>query len=169
MRYFLFSLATRWGRSEGGINVFNKDLISAIADSMSTEAKCICLTKSGSDVSDKKDVEVVQYRHFDSPLETAEQIRDLIQRDASSQITQIIILGHDVHTGGLAINTCHELRKLVRFDTKSAIVRHMHYHQYAQYKGTPPPEAILRAEKQTRLVEEADNRRNTSLGGTSPR
>lgn len=153
MRYFLISLATRWGRAEGGINVFNKDLISAVATTMSTEAKCVCFTGDAEDSCDDPNIRLITYEDRASAPVTAHQIVQLLGQEVQ---TEIVVLGHDVHTGELAIETCTELRKIFRGTVKSAVIRHMHYSQYSGFKGTPPSEVEQRTIRQSRLVDEAD-------------
>lgn len=153
MRYFLISLATRWGRAEGGINVFNKDLITAVAATMSTEAKCVCFTSGTEDICNDPNIELVVYEDRSSGSVTAHQVTQLVGRDEKAEL---IILGHDVHTGELAISTCKELRKIFKGTVKSAVIRHMHYSQYSEFKGISSSEVEQRALRQSRLVDEAD-------------
>ena len=81
MRYFLISLATRWGRAEGGINVFNKDLISAVATTMSTEAKCVCFTGNAEDSCDDPNIRLITYEDRASAPVTAHQIVQLLGQE----------------------------------------------------------------------------------------
>lgn len=153
MHYFLISLATRWGRAEGGINVFNKDLISAVATTMSTEARCVCFTGGANDSCDDPNIKLVIYEDRGSAAATAQQIMQMAGDDMQ---TEVVVLGHDVHTGELAIETCAELRKIIRGTVKSAVIRHMHYSQYSGFKGTASSEVEQRAIRQSRLVDDAD-------------
>lgn len=155
MSYHAFFLATRWGRREGGLNVFNTGLTNGAAEVLKGAGRCYCLTEGAHNRSAQGSVQLLTYEDRASPERTAEQIcRAISESGETDTEVDVVIIGHDVHTGQLAI----ECTRLVgqRFRCGSAVVRHMHYRQYGGEKGVAAADLEAKAIVQEEIVDGAD-------------
>lgn len=155
MSYHAFFLSTRWGRSGGGLNVFNKGLAEGTADVLNGAGRCYCIVEQQAHTADGGAVEIFVYEDRTSPERTAQQIRTIIANsgDVSNEV-DVVIVGHDVHTGLLAIECARLLRD--SWKCQSAVIRHMHYQQYATEKGVAAADVEGKAKSQEVIVQDAD-------------
>lgn len=155
MSYHAFFLSTRWGRSEGGLNVFNKGLAEGTAEVLKGVGRCYCIVEQHTHTSDGGAVEVFAYEDRTSPERTAQQISDIIANsgDVNDEV-DVVIVGHDVHTGPLAIDCVRLLRDNLK--CRSAVIRHMHYKQYGTEKGVTDADVAIKAKLQEEIVQGAD-------------
>lgn len=157
MKYLAVLVATRWGSSLGGINVFNTGLASGIASALRATGQCVCFVEEMPDSSVPQqgfsDLHV-----FSGEGESAvEEITSRLLSDyLSAPSTELLILGHDVKTGKLAVDVAKRIRTLAAFKVRSATVSHMDYVQYAGYKGRESAEVTKLFTEQRNLVASAD-------------
>ncbi|MGR9159699.1 radical SAM protein [Rhizobium leguminosarum] len=155
MSYSAFFLATHWGREHGGINVFNQDLANAVAGELGSTGTCHCLVK-GSTPSDLEGKVIVEAREeFDSPEAIANHIQAVLSASNNLQ-TDVVVVGHDVHTGFLAIESAAHLKALNLPKVRSAVIKHMHYKQYDLQKGLSLEAREAKEARQTELADRAD-------------
>lgn len=157
MNYLAVLIATRWGSSLGGINVFNTGLASAIAEVLHTQGKCVCFLEQEA----KIDLDVpgnIALRKFNpNDSDVVEFIKKtLIEEFAARHAAEIIILGHDVKTGRLAINCSAALKADGLTEVRSVTISHMDYVQYAGIKGHSSEEVTDRFNEQRDVVADAD-------------
>lgn len=155
MSYHFFFLSTRWGRSEGGLNVFNKGLAEGTAEVLTGAGRCYCIVEQPASATRGGAVKVFGYEDRTSPEITAKQIRNAIAEtgEADDEV-DVVIVGHDVHTGPLAIESARLLRNGLR--CQSAVIRHMHYRQYGTEKGVAALDSERKANSQEAIVQGAD-------------
>lgn len=155
MSYSAFFLATHWGRMHGGINVLNQDLARALAVEINPVGKCYCVVETmGRDDIDSN-VVVETCENFGSAQSVAELIHGKLTAGDDLH-SDIVIIGHDVHTGFLAIDAAKKLRELQVAKVRSAVIRHMHYRHYDLFKGSAPDEREEKRTRQRDLVDKAD-------------
>lgn len=155
MSYHFFFLSTRWGRSEGGLNVFNKGLAEGTAEVLTGAGRCYCIVEQPTPTTGGGAVKVLGYEDRASPELTAKQIRTAIAATGEvNDEVDVVIVGHDVHTGPLAIECARLLRNGLR--CQSAVIRHMHYRQYGNEKGVAAADSERKASSQEVIVQGAD-------------
>lgn len=155
MSYSAFFLATHWGRAHGGINVFNQDLAKAVAAELGSTGLCHCLVMGPRAISVEDQVIVETGEELGCPEAIANRIHAALAASNNLQ-NDVIVVGHDVHTGFLAIDTVGYLRGLKLPTVRSAVIKHMHYKQYDLQKGLSLEERGEKEARQTELADRAD-------------
>jgi len=155
MSYSAFFLATHWGRAHGGINVFNQDLANAVAAELGSTGTCHCLVKGSTATSVENQVVVEIGEDFDSAEAIANRIQAVLAASNNFQ-NDVVVVGHDVHTGFLAIEAVGHLKALNLSKVRSAVIKHMHYKQYDLQKGLSQEERAAEEALQTELADRAD-------------
>lgn len=157
MNYLAVLIATRWGSSLGGINVFNTGLASAIAEVLHTQGKCVCFLEAEPDLALEvpENIELRKFNAADGDV--VEVIKRTLFDDFSALFAaDIIVLGHDVKTGRLAIDCAAALKAEGLAKVQSVTISHMDYVQYAGYKGQGFEEVTRRFNEQRQVVADAD-------------
>lgn len=156
MAYIVVCIATRWGSALGGINVFNTGLATGISTILPKPSECIC-------VVEEKQAEATSNVNLITPTKWTDEsvtdvVFDAIQKRPKRDVEEVLVLGHDVHTGMLAVSCAKQLQ--VRMErsirVRSAVVSHMHYHEYARRKGQGLTEVSEKSAEQHATVASAD-------------
>ncbi|MFV8594371.1 glycosyltransferase, partial [Ralstonia pseudosolanacearum] len=157
MNYLAVLIATRWGSSLGGINVFNTSLASAIAEVLHTQGKCVCFLEEEADSSIDVPVSIELRKFNPDDSDVVNFIKKTLIEDFSAQhAAEIIVLGHDVKTGRLAIDCSNALKADGLTKVQSVTISHMDYVQYAGAKGRDSTEVTRRFNEQRDVVANAD-------------
>ncbi|MEA2818441.1 MAG: hypothetical protein QOJ86_445 [Bradyrhizobium sp.] len=146
-------LATAWGPKHGGINAFNMDFAIGLANHLGEKAKVFCAVfmPSAEDVADArgKNVNLVA---IDRPVQSAaydpswahDVWKMFSQCYPNEQIDWWI--GHDVTTGWAAVEG-----PIVAAHGQSALIMHMNYADYQNYKGGVGQQAQAKENQQRQL------------------
>ena len=145
-------LATSWGPKHGGINAFNMDFATGLANHLGDQGKVFCAAFSPTleDVADAEKKHVILHgigRPVDSPAYDPSWAWDVSckfqEKCPGEQIDWWV--GHDVTTGHAAVEG-----PVVASHGRSALIMHMNYAAYQAYKGGV---GQLAAEKETKQRE----------------
>lgn len=142
----LISIATGWGPRHGGINSFNFDFLRSFKAAY-LDVSVICIVPRGS-AEEKQEAAQHGINLQNLPYEPVSELLDesmakAVMAELSGELgsSEIVFLGHDVFTGGLA----NELAKLS--NARSAVVHHMSFETYKSYeKGSS-----VKAQEKTKL------------------
>lgn len=157
MAYIVVCIATRWGSALGGINVFNTGLAQGIANILPQASQCICVVEEMPAKLPNSKITLLAPKLETKPVVDA--LIAEIEKRPSRDIEGLLVIGHDLKTGELAVDCAKELQLRLRRDTsvKSAVVSHMDYIEYARRKGQTLPEVIKKSQKQHAIVASADH------------
>lgn len=145
--------ATHWGRKFGGVNSFNRDFCAALARSVASSYKVICVVAQASP-ADVRDARAAGVTLVASPLIT--------QASSKSDVLELlsalkrhgqprIFVGHDVISGALA-RAC----KQAVHGSKLALIHHANHFDYQALKLRNGSHAIAKADEQRHLFLEGD-------------
>lgn len=159
MAYIVALLSTRWGSELGGLNVFNKGLAEGIALALPIGSQTICFVNklpSNAGVMPNS-VELLEHAVF-SPATIANDIVIRCNKLEAGTLQGVLVVGHDVVTGHLAVECASQLRSLLspESDVKSAVIGHMDYSAYAFMKNLSLVEVAERSKKQREIIAAAD-------------
>ncbi|WP_050791877.1 B12-binding domain-containing radical SAM protein [Burkholderia ubonensis] len=157
MAYIVVCIATRWGSALGGINVFNTGLTQGIANILPQESQCICVVEKAPAEPPNSKITLLTPQFETKPVVDA--LISEIEKRPAKNIEGLLVIGHDLKTGKLAVDCANELQLRLARDTsvKSAVVSHMDYMEYARRKGQALPEVIKKSQKQHDIVASADH------------
>lgn len=157
MAYIVVCIATRWGSALGGINVFNTGLAQGIANILPQGSQCICVVEKAPGKQPNSKVTLLTLEFETKPVVDALIVE--IKKRPSRDVEGMLVIGHDLKTGELAVDCAKELQLWFGRNTpvKSAIISHMDYVEYARRKGQALPEVIRRSQKQHAIVASADH------------
>ncbi|NWB31019.1 B12-binding domain-containing radical SAM protein [Pseudomonas gingeri] len=155
MGYVVVFIATRWGSELGGINVFNTGLAKGMAKILPKDSCCICYVAempAGPSLMDG-----VELRKYSGDADLIAD--DILSQHFSSELLPrgVLVVGHDVKTGQIAIDCVNTLKKKVReSEIISAVVSHMDYAEYGRNKGQTLSQVTSRSRAQHETVAAAD-------------
>ncbi|ROR18403.1 radical SAM superfamily enzyme YgiQ (UPF0313 family) [Comamonas sp. BIGb0124] len=156
MAYIVVCIATRWGSALGGINVFNTGLATGIAKIIPKPSECICVVEEKPSVEPDSNVRLIKPPKWDTES-VASVVSAAIEQRPTRDVEEILILGHDLHTGKMAIDCARQLQVgMGRTPVKSAVVSHMDYQEYARRKGQGLAEVDQKSSNQRTIVANAD-------------
>lgn len=157
MAYIVVCIATRWGSALGGINVFNTGLAQGIANILPKASQCICVVEEMPVKLPKAKITLLAPKFETKPVVDTLMVE--IDKHTSRHIEGLLVIGHDLKTGKLAVDCAMELQLRLGRDTpvKSAVISHMDYHEYARRKGYGLSEVIEKSRKQHAIVASADH------------
>jgi radical SAM superfamily enzyme YgiQ (UPF0313 family)/glycosyltransferase involved in cell wall biosynthesis len=150
----VYIVSSEWGGAKGGINVFNKSLVEALARVVRKDVQVHAVVQASSSVP----AAVGSSFDFISYSGTPESLTNAIEDDLKSRpeaASGIVIIGHDVHTGPHAIGA-RELLKASQHDCRAGVICHMDYAAYQRFKGQPIHNVAAKAQEQRRVIREAD-------------
>ena len=155
MSYAVIFIASRWGSELGGINVFNTGLARGMAKILPADSPCICYVEKPPEAL--ANLDGVQVRlHTGDANSLAREIEAMLFTEAQSP-QGVLIVGHDVKTGAIAIDCVTYLKQKHRnIDVLSAVVSHMDYTEYGRKKGYTLEQVEERSKVQHSTVKEAD-------------
>jgi len=155
--YIVVCIATRWGSALGGINVFNTGLAQGIANILPKPGQCICAVEKKSPTDLDSKVRLLEPPEWEAKA-VADVVFDEIERRPSRDVEEVLVLGHDMHTGTMAVECARQLKRLMGRNTpvSSAVVSHMAYREYARRKGQGLTEVDKKSEAQHAIVGSAD-------------
>lgn len=158
MTYLVALLATRWGSELGGLNVFNTGLATAMPAVLTKHSRTMCFVE-GIDTAGMRTPEGVELCSFEEdPIKLAEQLLAVCHELKSKSLQGVLVVGHDVKTGPLAIS-CVEYLRIKLGDllpAESAVVSHMDYREYSRKKGDALDDVTRKHEAQKAVVLGAD-------------
>jgi glycosyltransferase involved in cell wall biosynthesis len=166
VKFLFIALATEWGPREGGLSVFNFELMPEIANLLGSSGRCVCYVemKSQEEFEQLRSHAaghsiVLRYFHPED-LEMG-QLTTRVLNDLNSgnllgptkpeDFQSVLILGHDVKTGHHAISFAQTLSSEFPCEVQPALVRHMAYVHYLHH-SRPDDENVPRFEEQTNLT-----------------
>jgi radical SAM superfamily enzyme YgiQ (UPF0313 family) len=156
MAYIVVCIATRWGSAMGGINVFNTGLAIGIAQILPKPSECICVVEEQPSVEPDSNVKLIKPHKWNAES-VAGIVSSAIEHRPTRDVEEILILGHDLHTGKMAVDCAKQLQlKMGRTPVRSAVVSHMDYYEYARRKGQGLAEVDQKSLKQLAIVASAD-------------
>lgn len=155
MEQKIFIVASEWGATKGGINVFNHFLVTALSRVLSTEAKIYAVVSETFilPISPPENLNFLLYNSKSKNL--AEVLQESIKSDDSATELPPIIIGHDVITGPDVLATVDYLKSQNQ-ECISGLICHMDYNAYQGYKGRSLQMVNERAKLQRDLVFRAD-------------
>ncbi|WP_374568579.1 radical SAM protein [Ideonella sp.] len=158
MAYVVVCIATRWGSALGGINVFNTGLAQGFASVLPKPGQCFCVVQEFPAAEPEAKVKLLKPEKWElAPITDVvfQQVETLPLRD----IEEVLIIGHDIHTGTLAIDCAKQLKARWPRGTKvrSAVISHMSYLEYARRKGQALTEVLNKSRSQHEIVASADH------------
>lgn len=150
-------LATAWGMSNGGINTFNYHLCKAFAKKYGEAFKVVCVSYNVSAQERRKMKQDVNLDLVSMSTEKdfIEHPEEIINKLLSNKIiisgSQVLWIGHDIHTGFIAC----ECRDRVK-GSKVAIIHHMAYKEYYPMMSDSEERIMDKEQKQEELLRRAD-------------
>ncbi|PXX02325.1 radical SAM superfamily enzyme YgiQ (UPF0313 family) [Paraburkholderia tropica] len=157
MAYIVVCIATAWGSAHGGINVVNTGLARGVANILPKGGRCICVVEEALTTSTPLKVEVISPRTFESEV-VLDAILKEVEKTPAPDIEGLLVVGHDLKTGQLAIDCAKDLQIRLGRDTsvKSAVISHMDYAEYSRRKGQALPSVFEKSRRQHAVVAAAD-------------
>jgi len=151
-------LATAWGPKFGGINAFNMDFASGLANHLGDNGKVFCAALSPSrEDTESAEVRGVHLLSIARPADStsydkswALDVWQEFQKDVPDEGIDWWV-GHDVTTGWAAVEG-----PTVAGRGRSALIMHMNYADYQSYKGGVGERAAEKERDQRRLFPKAD-------------
>ncbi|HDR9241886.1 TPA: radical SAM protein [Burkholderia vietnamiensis] len=137
--------------------MFNTGLAQGIANILPPGSQCICVVEEAPVKSPPSKVSLLTLE-FEAKTVVDALISEINKR-SSRDIEGVLVIGHDLKTGELAVCCARELQLWFGRGTpvKSAIVSHMDYMEYARRKGQALPDVIRKSQMQHALVASADH------------
>lgn len=155
MAHLIYAVSSEWAGNLGGINIFNRFLVEALARIVDPDVEIHSVVAKDAGLP----AGVGTNLRFRSYAQTATSLAETVQADLAKRAawpTTITLLGHDVHTGGHAV----EARNLLRaagLEAKAAVFCHMDYSKYQSFKGTVPPDLATKRDRQRAVIAAADH------------
>lgn len=156
MAYVVVCIATRWGSALGGINVFNTGLATGFAEILPKPSTCICILEEMPAYQAEAPVRLITASTWNAEA-VSEAIFKAIDPQSTPAVEAVLVIGHDVHTGQIAVDCAKLLqRRIPLTPVKSAVVSHMDYREYGRRKGQALDEVDSKASSQVAIVASAD-------------
>lgn len=158
MAYVVVCIATRWGSALGGINVFNTGLAQGFASILPKPGQCFCVVQELPATEPEAKVKLLQPEKW-AVGSIADAIFQQIEAFPLRDIEEILVIGHDIHTGALAIDCAKQLKGRWPRGTRvrSVVISHMSYLEYARRKGQALTEVLSKSRDQHEIVASADH------------
>jgi len=152
----VFIVASEWGATKGGINVFNYSLVTALSRVLSNEAEIYAVASEDFNfpISPPENLSFIKYDAQKSNLD--EVIREKILADRTEKHLPAIIIGHDVITGPDVLNAVESINSENHNLCLSGLICHMDYNAYQGHKGRSLDTVNAKAILQRDLVDRAD-------------
>ncbi|TDG02174.1 radical SAM protein [Paraburkholderia guartelaensis] len=133
MAYIVVCIATRWGSALGGINVFNTGLATGISKVLPKPSECICVVEKKPTAELPSNIALIAPPQWTDEAVASGIFEAIGQR---RDIEEMLIVGHDLYTGQMAVNSAMQLQvRMGRTPVRSAVISHMDYGEYARRKG----------------------------------
>lgn len=157
MAYIVVCIATGWGSAHGGINVVNTGLALGAANILPKGGRCICVVEEPLKTAPPLKVEVISPSAFEADAVLDAVLKEVL-KTPQPDIEGLLIIGHDLKTGQLAIDCAKDLQIRLGRDTsvKSAVISHMDYAEYSRRKGQSLPSVFEKSRRQHAVVSTAD-------------
>jgi radical SAM superfamily enzyme YgiQ (UPF0313 family)/glycosyltransferase involved in cell wall biosynthesis len=153
--HHVYVVASEWGGTKGGINVFNKSLVEALWRVVGSDVEVFSVVQQTSLPANLGSSP--RFLSYSGDAESlAKAINAAVFASADLAPQSVTIVGHDVHTGGHALGA-RDILKAKQINCLAAIVCHMEYRAYQNYKERTQPAILTKAEEQQRHIEEADH------------
>lgn len=151
MAYHIYAVSSEWGGSKGGINIFNRSLVEALARMVGKDTEVHSVTVSTPSLP----TSLGSGPKFLSYDGTPESLAKAIESNLVTTPKSTVIIGHDVHTGPDAI-AARDILKVKSVDCRAAVFCHMDYSAYQRYKENTPEGILTKAQQQREIVRKAD-------------
>lgn len=157
MSYIVVCIATSWGSAHGGINVVNTGLARGVANILPKGGRCICIVEEALKTAPPLKVEVISPANFAADVVLDAILKEVL-KTPTPDIEGLLVIGHDLKTGQLAIDCAKDLQIRLGRDTsvKSAVISHMDYAEYSRRKGQSLPSVLEKSSRQHAVVSAAD-------------
>lgn len=157
MAYIVVCIATSWGSAHGGINVVNTGLARGASNILPKGGRCICVIEEESKTAHPLKVEVINPSTFEADVVLEALLKEVLKTPLPD-IEGLLVIGHDLKTGQLAIDCAKDLQIRLGRDTsvKSAVISHMDYAEYSRRKGQSLPSVFEKSRRQHAVVSAAD-------------
>jgi len=157
LAFIVVCIATAWGSAHGGINVVNTGLARGVANILPKGGRCICVVEETLKTTTPLKVEVIIPRAFETEV-VLEAVLNEVLKTPLPDIEGLLVIGHDLKTGQLAIDCAKDLQIRLGRDTsvKSAVISHMDYAEYSRRKGQSLPSVFEKSRRQHAVVSAAD-------------
>lgn len=155
MIHRIYVASSEWAGTKGGINVFNKSLVEAMARVVDQDVEIHAVIASDASLP----TGVGSNLRFRSYGSTAKSLAEAVKRDlveADGKPKSVTLIGHDVHTGEHAVQARDILSKS-GLKTQAAVFCHMDYSKYQSFKDTIPQEIAEKRERQRAVICAADH------------
>lgn len=103
MAYIVVCIATGWGSAHGGINVVNTGLTQGVANILPKGGRCICVVEEASKTATPLKVEVISPGTLEADVVLGAVLKE-VQKTPPPDIEGLLVIGHDLKTGQLAID-----------------------------------------------------------------
>jgi hypothetical protein len=154
MAHHIYVVSSEWGGTKGGINVFNKSLVEALARVVSKDVGVHSVTGSALSMPTSLGSSL-DFLIYGSD---AASLANVIESDLAGRPEKpksITILGHDVHTGSHAIGA-RDMLRAKSIQCRAAVFCHMDYSAYQRYKDRAPASILTKAQEQRKIICDAD-------------
>ncbi|SEK03344.1 Glycosyltransferase involved in cell wall bisynthesis [Sphingobium sp. AP50] len=151
----LYVVSSEWGGTQGGINVFNKSLVEALARVVGAGVQ-VCAVIASVETIPTSQSGAFRFIDYDG---TGEGLATTIVRDIEatrSGADRIVIIGHDVHSGPHALIACEALRDRA-LKSEAALFCHMDYSAYQKFKSQPIRQINEKIKLQRDIVKRGDH------------
>lgn len=152
----LVLLAVGWGPKLGGINAFNTDFAKALGETLRPHrVVCVVLDADKSEIADAAAANVTllplgkNKEEFDDLY--AEAVQSLLGKSGIQVDASTIWLGHDVHTGPVALRLAE-----ISGQGRSVVIQHMSYGDYIGFRDGKGEKAHDKQQIQEALYRKAD-------------
>lgn len=146
-----------WGYTNGGINVFNREMCRGLGTFVSSQLKVLCvapgiLQHEADEVRENENIILISVREkeFNDPSAIVDRIRDYCKKENIVD-PSVTWLGHDTYSDMQAIG-CRDLWK----GSKCAIIHHMSYSTYYPLLNTDSTESEEKENNQKKRLSSAN-------------
>ena len=128
-----------------------------VANILPKGGQCICVIEEPVTDDPPSKIKILRPKSFDTQA-VLKAVFDEIEKTPSADIEGLLVIGHDLKTGQLAIDCAKDLQLRLGRDTsvKSAVISHMDYAEYSRRKGQALPDVLAKSRKQHAIVAAAD-------------
>lgn len=135
----------------------NTGLARGVANILPKGGRCICVVEEALKTETPLKIEVVIPRTFEVDV-VLEAVFKEVQKTPLPDIEGLLVIGHDLKTGQLAINCAKDMQIRLGRDTsvKSVVISHMDYAEYSRHKGQSLPNVFEKSRRQHAVVSGAD-------------
>ncbi|MFT6660684.1 MAG: radical SAM superfamily enzyme YgiQ (UPF0313 family) [Maricaulis maris] len=155
MTHQIYAVSSEWGGDKGGINIFNRFLVEAMARVVDPDVKVHAVVTSQAILPTGVGSNIRFARCDATPGSLAALIEENLGKTGSSAET-ITLIGHDVHTG-VQVVEARDILQENNSSIRAAVFCHMDYSKYQPFKGVVPTELRAKQDRQRTIIQAADH------------